>query len=88
MEKKLKREIDILYPRVAQKSRVNKRDGTITVDWLPIARVEVVSKEAPAKIRWSFAGCLVHELNTDSIGAKFSEISAASTSGATIEWSG
>ena len=88
MAKRLKKTIDTLYPGLEQKTRCNKREGTVTLDWIAVGRVVAVSKEAPVRVEWNLAACALHGIETEATRCKFEELTKTSPSSTAIEWSG
>ena len=88
LSKRLKKIIDKLHPALASKTRCNRKDGTISVDWVSVARVVVASKDAPPKVVWNLAACAVHSIEPEAVRISFEEFSSSATSSAPITWSG
>ncbi len=88
MSKRLKKPIDTMYPNTAKKTRCNKRDRSVTVDWVLVARVVAVSKEAPVTVEWNLAACVVHGIGSETARSKFAETAGSSASAAPITWAG
>ena len=88
MARRLKKTIDKLHPALASKTRCNKKDGTVSVDWVAVARVVVASKEAPVKVVWNLAACAIHNIEPETARCQFDEATASASSSAAITWSG
>ena len=58
------------------------------MDWIAVGRVVAVSKEAPIKLEWNHAACIVHGIETEATRSRFEEFATSSAFVASIAWSG
>ena len=86
--KKLKQAVEALHPTLAGRTHANRRDGRVSVDWVPLARITVPTKEATPVITWNHAVCALHGIETVAAKNKFLDLCENARNGAAIEWAG
>ena len=86
--KKLRQAVDSLYPLLASRTRASKRDGAISIDWVPLGRVTVQTKDAAPVLTWNHAACAHHGIETCATKTKFLDLCEGARNGAAIEWAG
>ncbi len=70
-----------------QQLQASKRDGTVSVDWIGLAMLNV-DKDADTQNLWSQAAAVVHSVDTAAVVPKFRSMLGSSAAAAAIEWSG
>ena len=86
--KKLKQAIEVLHPTLSGRTQANRRDGRVSIDWVPLARISVPTKEAIPVIVWNHAVCALHGIETVAAKNKFLDLCESARNGAAIEWAG
>jgi hypothetical protein len=67
------------------KAHMVKKDGVVTIDWVPIAKVEVSSGE-PAQVLWHPQAIEKHNIDKEKVLERFAALAGGASARHAIQW--